>query len=196
MGVSLHLKIGPAPIHPAFSKRPALQETAPSSIQSKVSRFLTADTSNDYISAVNSVIGVCKDAEEGFRGAANAVKDASLKSVFEEYSSQRAEFGNELRAAVKNAGGEPADSSGILGTLHHGWIALKGALTGHSEHQILEETERGEDFSLSRYRDALAHEVPTDLRSVLERQYQQVQSAHTRIKALRDSLATHGSAVA
>ncbi|MBV9158958.1 MAG: PA2169 family four-helix-bundle protein [Acidobacteriaceae bacterium] len=76
------------------------------------------------------------------------------------------------------------------------WTALKGALTGHSEHQILEETERGEDFSRSRYRNALAHELPTELRSVLERQYQQVQSAHNRIKALRDSSATHGNAVA
>ena len=154
------------------------------------------DKSSDYISAVNSVIGVCKDAEEGFRGAANAVKDANLKSVFEEYSKQRAEFASELRAAVKDAGVEPADSSGVLGTLHHGWIALKGALTGQSEHQILEETERGENFSLSRYRDALAQELPTELCSVLERQYQHVQSAHNRIKALRDSSAAHGSAVA
>ena len=155
-----------------------------------------ADKSNDYISAVNGVIAVCKDAEEGFRGAANAVKDANMKSVFDEYSRQRAEFANELRAAVKNAGGEPVESSGILGTLHHGWIALKGALTGHSEHQILEETERGEDFSLSRYRDALAHELPTERRPVLERQYQQVQSAHNRIKALRDSSAKQASETA
>jgi hypothetical protein len=27
-----------------------------------------ADKSNDYVSAVNSVIGLCKDAQEGFRG--------------------------------------------------------------------------------------------------------------------------------
>jgi uncharacterized protein (TIGR02284 family) len=87
-------------------------------------------------------------------------KDPILKSMFKEYSSQGAQFANELRAAVKNAGGEPADSSWVLGTMHYGWIALKGVLTGHSEHQILEEIEQGEEFSLSRYRKALSHDRP------------------------------------
>jgi hypothetical protein len=92
----------------------AVLETAASSTQSKALRFLMVDKSNDYMSAVNSVIGVGTDAQEGFHGAANAVNEA---------------------------GDEQADSSGVLGTLHHGWIVLKRALSGHSEHQILEETE-------------------------------------------------------
>jgi hypothetical protein len=33
-----------------------------------------AGDANEYLSAVNKVIGICKDAEEGFRGAANAAK--------------------------------------------------------------------------------------------------------------------------
>jgi hypothetical protein len=92
----------------------ALRETAASSSQSKALGFLMADKSNDYMSAVNSVIGMCKDAQEGFRGLANAVKDA---------------------------GGEQANSSGVLEALHHGWVMLKRALSGHGEHQILQETE-------------------------------------------------------
>ena len=89
-----------------------------------------ADT---YLSAVNGVIAVCKDAEEGFRGAADAVKEPSLKSMFQQYSSQRAGFAEQLRAAVKQTGNQPADPSGVAGVVHRGWIALKGVLTGHSE---------------------------------------------------------------
>ncbi len=118
------------------------------------------EDASDYSSAINKVIAVCKDAEEGFRGA-----------------------------AVAEAGLKPQDSSGVLGTLHHGWIALKGLLTGHSEHQILEETEGGEDFSVSRYRDALSHQLPATLSSLLEAQYQQVQEAHNRIKELGNASA-------
>jgi uncharacterized protein (TIGR02284 family) len=147
------------------------------------------EDTTDYLSAVNKVITVCKDAEEGFRGAANAVKNPSLRSLFEQFSSQRAGFANELQGAVSTAGFKPEDSSGVLGTLHHGWIALKGVLTGHSEHQLLEETERGEDLSISRYRDALSHQLPTALRSIVDTQYQQVQQAHNRIKELRDASA-------
>jgi uncharacterized protein (TIGR02284 family) len=146
-----------------------------------------ADTASDYVSAVNGVIAVCKDAQEGFRGAADAVKDSSLKSVFEEYSAQRGRFAEQLRSVVKHTGNEPADPAGVAGTLHRGWIVLKGVLTGHSEHQILEETERGEDLSVSRYKEALAKELPAQVRSVLQEQYNQVQQAHDRIRTLRDS---------
>ncbi len=148
-----------------------------------------ADTSNDYLSAVNNVIAVCKDAEEGFRGAADAVKNPSLKSLFQQYSSQRASFAEQLRAAVKQTGNEPSDPSGVAGTMHRGWIVLKGVLTGHSEHQILEETERGEDLSMSRYRDALAKSLPADLEGVVQRQFSEVQQAHARIRQLRDTTA-------
>jgi len=146
-----------------------------------------AANSPDYLSAVNDVIAVCKDAEEGFRGAANAVKDSALKTVFEQYSSQRARFAQQLRTTVTSLGLKAEDSSAVLGSLHRGWIVLKGALTGHSEHQILEETERGEDLSVSRYREALSQQLPTELRSMLEAQYQDVQQAHNKIKQLRDS---------
>lgn len=155
-----------------------------------------AHNSSDYLPAVNDVIAVCKDAEEGFRGAANAVNDPTLKSLFEQCSSQRAAFASELSGAVTKLGLTPKDSSGVLGTIHHGWIALKGTLTGHSKHQILEETERGEDLSLSRYGDALKHDLPGELRSVLQTQFEQVQQAHNRIRSLRDATAERGKASA
>ncbi len=136
-----------------------------------------SEDTNDYSSAINKVMAVCEDPEEGFRGAANAVKDPSLQLLFNQLSSQRGEFAKDLRAAVASAGLKPEDSAGVLGTLYHGWIALKGLLTGHSEHQFLEATERGEDFSISRYRDALAHQVPATLRPWLESQYQQVRAS-------------------
>jgi uncharacterized protein (TIGR02284 family) len=109
----------------------------------------------------------CRDAEEGFRSAANAVKDANLKTIFEQYLAQRARFAENC-GAVGKAGGTVADSPGALGKVHAGWIALACALTGHREHQILEETERGEDLSLKRYREALQHqELPSEVRSAL-----------------------------
>lgn len=143
--------------------------------------------SKDSVSAVNDVISVCKDAEQGFKGAANAVENPVYKTLFNEYAAQRAAFATELQTAVRGMGAEPSEPSGAAGTVHAGWMALKGVLTGHSEHQILEETERGEDLSVRTYRDAIAKDLPFDLRQIIETQYAQVMQAHNRIRSLRDA---------
>jgi uncharacterized protein (TIGR02284 family) len=148
-----------------------------------------ADRSKDWVSAVNSVIAICKDAEQGFQGAANAVEDPNLKNMFEHYSIERQGFARELQQAVAGEGARPGDPAGAAGMAHRGWIALKGVLTGHSSHQILEETERGEDMSVERYRDALNSAPPDFVQAVLERQYEEVQRAHSRIRELRDNTA-------
>lgn len=143
----------------------------------------------DYVSVVNDVISICKDAEQGMDGAAKAVNNPALKSIFEQYSTQRGGFVRELQQLLREQGREPSDPAGVAGVMHSGWMALKGVLTGHSEHQILIETERGEDLSVKTYREALSKVLPAEIRSVIERQFGQVQQAHNRIRELRDEAA-------
>ena len=109
-------------------------------------------TLQDYAQAVHDVITINRDAEQGFRGAAQAVNDSAIKEMFEQYAAQRAQFAIELQAAVKALGFEPIDPQGVGGMLHASWMSLKGMLTGHDVHGILVETERGEDSSLKTYR--------------------------------------------
>ena len=71
--------------------------------------------------------------------------------------------------------------------MHRGWVNLKSALTGRDDHAILAECERGEDSAVRSYQDALAHDLPSDVRSSVEEQYRQVLEAHNRVKSLRDS---------
>jgi uncharacterized protein (TIGR02284 family) len=144
----------------------------------------------DY-TAIKDVVGVCRDAEQGFRGAANAVKSPLLKSLFEQYSIQRGEFANQLREAARGMGMEIEDAAGVGGMLHAGWMELKGALSRNDEHQILAEAERGEDYSLRTYRQALGLNITEGIRTILEAQLVEVQQAHDRIRSLRDSTAKH-----
>ena len=146
-------------------------------------------TLQDYAAAVTNVIAICRDAEQGFRGAADAVNDPMLKEMFEQYSEQRARFALALQTAVKALGFDPTHPSGAGGVVHGAWMTLKGLLTGHKPYGILVETERGEDWSLKTYREALATSLPIELRPIVETQYDQVQQAHNRIKTLRDASA-------
>src|SRR5215469_11699443 len=144
----------------------------------------------DY-TAIKDVVGICRDAEQGFRGAANAVKSPLLKSLFEEYSIQRSEFAQQLREAARSMGMEVGDSSGVGGMLHAGWMELKAAVSRHDEHQILVETERGEDFSIRTYREALGLSISEAIRSIRANQLTEILRAHDRIRELRDSTVRH-----
>jgi uncharacterized protein (TIGR02284 family) len=144
----------------------------------------------DY-TAIKDVVSVCRDAEQGFRGAANAVKSPLLKGLFEQYSIQRGEFANQLREAARAMGMEVGDSAGVGGMLHAGWMELKAALSRNDEHQILEETERGEDHSLRTYREALGLNISEGIRTILASQFVEVQQAHDRIRELRNRTVRH-----
>ncbi len=146
-------------------------------------------TLQDYAQAVHDVITVCRDAEQGFRGAAQAAHAPALKEMFEEYAAQRGRFAAQLQAAVKALGFETIDPQGLGGMLHASWISLKALVTGHDVHGILVETERGEDWSLKTYRVALGKTLPAEIASILEKQYEEVQAAHDRIRNLRNASA-------
>ena len=146
-------------------------------------------TLQDFAQAVHDVISVNRDAEQGFRGAAHAVNLPSLKDVFQQYSAQRAQFAVELQTAVKSLGFDSVDPQGLGGMMHASWMSLKGLLTGHDPHAILAETERGEDYSLKTYRTALSKTMPPEIGGIIQRQLEQIQQAHDRIRTLRDSMA-------
>lgn len=71
--------------------------------------------------------------------------------------------------------------------MHASWMSLKSMVTGHDVHGILVETERGEDWSLKTYRTALGTTLPPEIGSIVQRQFDEVQAAHDRIKSLRES---------
>jgi uncharacterized protein (TIGR02284 family) len=146
----------------------------------------------ETISTINDLIETLKDGQEGFRQAAEAVEDSKLKSLFNEYSLQRARFAGELQSqAVALGESKPEDSSSAAGAMHRAWINLKTAIAKRDDHAILAECERGEDSAVKEYKEAMEEEnLAVPVREIISRQYAEVQSAHDRIKLFRDTMAT------
>jgi uncharacterized protein (TIGR02284 family) len=142
----------------------------------------------EIISTINSLIETLKDGQEGFKQAAEAVKDSNLKSLFSEYSLQRAKFAGELQSqAVQLGESKPEESSSAAGAMHRAWINLKSAVTSGDDHAILAECERGEDSAVNEYKEAMEDDLSSPIRDIIARQYSEVKSAHDRIKSLRDA---------
>jgi uncharacterized protein (TIGR02284 family) len=137
---------------------------------------------------IDKLIETLKDGQEGFRQAAEGVKDPQLKSLFNEYSQQRSRFATELQSQAQSLGeSEPETSSSAAGALHRAWINLKSAVTRGDDHAILAECERGEDSAVEEFKKALDNGLSAPVQEIVSRQYAQIKEAHDRVKGLRDA---------
>jgi uncharacterized protein (TIGR02284 family) len=142
----------------------------------------------EVISTINNLIETLRDGQEGFKQAAEGVKDPQLKSLFNEYSQQRSRFATELQSEARSLGErEPETSSTAAGSLHRAWINLKSAVTRGDDHAILAECERGEDSAVEQYKKAVDDNLSAQLREIVSRQYAEIKKAHDRIRNLRDA---------
>ncbi len=146
-----------------------------------------AMTNDEVISLVNGLIEVCKDGQEGFKTAAEGIEDSSMKTLFYEYSQQRAQFAGDLQNEVLRLGGDPEKSGSVAGSLHRGWIDIKSAILGKDVEAILNECERGEDSAVQNYKEALDNNLPANVANLILRQSYAIQQAHDRVRNLRDS---------
>jgi uncharacterized protein (TIGR02284 family) len=142
-------------------------------------------TPDPVTTTLNQLIETCKDAENGFHTAAENVKTPELKQLFHRYEQQRANFATELQTEVQRLGGTPEDGGTVTAALHRGWMNLKALVGSKDECAILSECERAEDAARKAYEEAVRSTMPPEVRAVVARQYEQVQEAHGRIRALK-----------
>jgi uncharacterized protein (TIGR02284 family) len=141
----------------------------------------------ETISTLNSLIATCRDGEQGFRNAAEQLRDATVKATFNDFARERGSFADELKHEVHRLGGVPDEGGSVSGALHRGWMDVKGAVTGPDDEALISEAERGEDVAVATYQQALKQNLSTETRALVERQYTRVKQAHDRVRTLRDA---------
>jgi uncharacterized protein (TIGR02284 family) len=137
----------------------------------------------DVISTLNGLIETCRNGEEGFRTAADHVKDAEVKELFRGYAEQRAEMVRELQKEVRAQGGDPEHAGTVGGAAHRGWMNLKAAVASGDE-SVIAEAERGEDIAKRAYEEALNAGLPPTTLALVREQSTRVRAAHDRVRAL------------
>src|SRR5215213_6974454 len=123
---------------------------------------------DNAIPTLNNLIETCKDGEEGFRAAADGVKNSDLRTLFLTYSQQRAQFAAELQNEVRNLGGGPEQTGSVASSLHRGWINIKSTVTGEDEGAVISECERGEDSAVKNYDEALNQDLPANILTIIQ----------------------------
>ena len=141
---------------------------------------------SDVIDVLKDLVECSKDGEYGFRECAEQAKRQDLKSMFQQRAEDCRRGADELNQLLRECGHNTEDGGSTLGAMHRGWVSIKSKLTTYDDKAVLEECERGEDNAKARYMKALQKNLPGNVRSVIERQYQGVQRNHDQIKMMRD----------
>lgn len=145
--------------------------------------------SNDTAMIINNLITTSRDGEKGFRIAAENVSDQNLKKILLERAEGCKRAVEVLQKYEAKLNVEPADSGSILGAIHRRWVGLKSLLTGHDDHAILLECERGEDVAEARYAQALTEDLPEDIRIIVQHQYEGLLKNRDLVRELRNKYA-------
>jgi uncharacterized protein (TIGR02284 family) len=136
------------------------------------------------IATLNNLIETCRDGQNGFRQAAEAVKDSHVRAMFERFSRQRQEMARELEEQVRRLGGTPASSGSVSGSLHRGWMNLKSLVGAGDDAAIISEAERGEDVAKDAFTKALEQGLPAGAHELVQQQAAIVRTAHDEVRAL------------
>lgn len=138
------------------------------------------------ISVLGRLIEANRNAQEGYRDAAEHIRDTQLRAFFNEQSTERANFAGELEnEAIRHGKHDPERTGNVSGTLHRRWIDLKVAM-GAGDRTILSSLESGEDGAKKLYEEALNDKLPEDLKGILRQQAQAAFAARSQVQMLRD----------
>lgn len=142
-------------------------------------------------SMLEELLATVENGRRGFAEAADkldADRHPALAADMRDLAEQRLRMSNELKALAASEGPPIEAGAGtVAGAMHRTLMGLRDALTGDDPYAVLAAAEQGEDHAVSEFEKALAEELPMTVRTVVQRQHEEVLTAHERVRALRDN---------
>jgi len=140
---------------------------------------------SNAIEALNDLSARTYDAEAGYKDAAENVSNPKLKTLFKANAEQRYTFGHEIKDCISKLGGTPQKGGTLEGKAHQVWMDVKSAITTNDDAAVLKEVNRGEEYALEAYENALENiEVGTPEYDQIVAQRNQVRSIYERTQNL------------
>jgi uncharacterized protein (TIGR02284 family) len=148
-------------------------------------KTMAAETMSNQLELIHKLIETCRDGQAGYLEAAEYAHNEELKRFFSTQAMERARFAGELERAAQRLG-ESSSSVGpsFANKVHRAWIDLKHKL-GAGDASVLGSVETGESNAKAHYQQALAAELPPEMRSIIERQAESISMAYSQVCALR-----------
>jgi len=137
------------------------------------------------VARLTALVETCCDGYAGYDDAARLVPDLSLRRLFERLAAERRTHAQELGGELARLGGSPRAEGTVRGALHRGWLRARAPLTAL---EILRECTIGERAALKRYDEALAGDLPAEVRALLESHRRRLAAINEMLVELGESL--------
>ena len=141
------------------------------------------------VDVLNSLITINNDRIAGYETAIDEVKDADLKSLFNQFIENSMTYKSAFVDEVESLGGKP-DEEGTRadGKIYRAWMDFKAMVTGKDRKAILSSCEYGEDVAMNAYERALKDKDLHDTQiSLITSQYNKLKADHDKVRNLRDA---------
>jgi uncharacterized protein (TIGR02284 family) len=126
---------------------------------------------SEDLKMLNELIGVCRDANQGFSQAASEVKNPLFRRLFREKAMERFHFLYNLCDSAAKSGLQPSKEGTFAGKLHRSWFNFRHLLNPREDSVVLKECKRGEEHGLSVYQDVFEKNLLPKMRPELEEQF-------------------------
>ena len=128
-----------------------------------------------------------RDAEKGYRKAADNADSPSLKSFFARKATDRNSFNSSLKREMMANYHEIEDNGTFAGNIHRAWMDVKALFSGNNDEAMLEESIKGDKAAVEEYEEVLQDKtLPLSISQLVRRQMTQIQSDLSTVKRLED----------
>jgi len=143
------------------------------------------DNNQNTNEKLNRLIDIAEDGNEGYKNAAESVKDAGVKSSFLLFAEERSVYASQLREVVHQLNGKAEDNSGdTKGSLHRVWINLKTIFTNGDTGAIINACITGEEAAIKEYKLVLNDtSTPESVKPLIGEQLVGIEKALVNITA-------------
>lgn len=132
---------------------------------------------------LNKLASACNESWEGFGKAAKGVHSDELRKWFTDISAQRLHFSNILADEITRLGGQPSQGGTASGILHRGWVDLEARIRPKDDASFGSNCAGGEESTMKHFERALEAEMPTELRTIVERQLNVIRSTVEQLRS-------------
>jgi uncharacterized protein (TIGR02284 family) len=126
-----------------------------------------------------------EDSVEGFKDAADHLKEGELSTIFYRLSQQRALFREELKTCVRELGGDDSPNANLTHSFQKLWMNFKSGLNGSDTQKIIEDCKKAENGAIENYEKTLKSDLPHNIQEILSNQHKLIKGARMQLEEFK-----------